>query len=446
MGEYFSTAQEGFLWIESLSDMERNERDRKRAFRLERMIDLCLFFDNPQDKCDVIHIAGSKGKGSTAAFITHALSAAGKRVGLYTSPHLSSYKERFQIIDPYSGQRRDPSEETLISLMEMIRKRLDHGGVDLNGGYPTSFELLTLLAFFVYIKEGCEWVVLETGLGGRLDATNVCKPKLTIITPIEKEHTEYLGDTLEKIAREKGGIIKEGIPLIVSHQKNEVLGELLKMSQEKNAPTFLLRDNLLKYDLSYPGQGTMNVDYHWSKSSFPSSVSLKMVGPVQADNCAVAIMAMENLFPQLGEEELLKGLASASLPGRSQVVSHAPLIVLDGAHTPGSIKAITEGFEALSSGRPKRILIFGCALDKDAQAMAPLLTPFFDRIIISKPGTFKRSDIRALEEIFLQYGPCEKIEIPSEALIVAKEYAGDEGAILVTGSFYLAGEVFDALK
>ncbi|MDC7223185.1 MAG: Mur ligase family protein [Spirochaetales bacterium] len=430
--------------MESLSNMERSDRDRKRAFRLERMVELCRFFDDPQECCPVIHLAGSKGKGSTGAFLSHILAARGEKVGLYTSPHLIDYRERIQIIEP-KGKGRFAKEGFLLSSMNHIRQKLNRA--ELTGGYPTTFELLTLLAFLIFREEGCDFVVLETGLGGRLDATNVCRPVLTLITPIEREHCEFLGETLEEIAAEKGGIIKEGIPLVCASQKGSVLTVLEGKAKERNAPFSCLSSLLKDYSVSYGDGGIMKIRYEWAEGlNYPAEAESSLIGPVQAENAALAVAALGILDPDLPHEVIKAGLRRAVLPGRSQILSTDPLIMLDGAHTPRSTEAIRDAFLELTAGLSPRVLIFGCALDKDARAMGEILAGSFDKVIISRPGTFKKSDPPGTAGIFREFAPCDLMEEPSEAVQAALGEISSGGALLVTGSFYLAGEVFHVLS
>ncbi|MBN2627378.1 MAG: bifunctional folylpolyglutamate synthase/dihydrofolate synthase [Spirochaetales bacterium] len=440
----FTTPDEGFAWMESLSNMERSSRDKKRAFRLERMRELCRHFGDPQESCPVVHIAGTKGKGSTAAFLAYIQAEAGHKTGLYTSPHLTDYRERIQIITAAEGARPVP-EEILTGLMNRIRSELDRK--ELDGGYPTTFELLTLLGFLSFRESGCSRVVLETGLGGRLDATNVCRPELTLITPIEKEHTEFLGNTLEEIAGEKGGIIKPGVPLLTARQKPEVLTVLKRIAGERGSSLTGLEDCLQSRKVTYNDRGSMDVLYRWEGDISPiREISLSMVGAIQADNAALALMAVPYLSAAPSEVSVKHGLSRAHLPGRSHVLSRNPLIMLDGAHTPRSVEAILEAFTGAASEASERVLIFGCALDKDARAMAAVLAPPFDRIIISRPGTFKKSDPPGVAGIFSEYALCELIEDPVEAVKTALAELSPGGALLVTGSFYLAGEIYHALS
>ncbi|MDC7221913.1 MAG: bifunctional folylpolyglutamate synthase/dihydrofolate synthase [Spirochaetales bacterium] len=444
MIEAFTTVQEGFLWMESLSNLEKSDRDKKRAYRLERMVELCRLFEDPQRACPVVHLAGSKGKGSTAAFLSFILAEKGEKTGLYTSPHLADYRERMQIIEK-DGGARFAQEEILLAAMNRIRLKLEEA--ELSGGFPTTFELLTLLAFLVFREEECSFIILETGLGGRLDATNVCLPRLSIITPIEKEHTQFLGDTLEEIAGEKAGIIKENIPVLVSPQKEEVFTVLSKRAEEKKAPFYRVDDFIEDIRVTYSNRGTMEIRFSWrNNNTFLPEAECSLVGSVQAENAALAITAASLLFPQLSQNSIGRGLKRAALPGRSQILSTAPLIMLDGAHTPRSAKAAREAFLALSKSRSPRVLIFGCALDKDARGMAALLSDSFDRIIISRPGTFKESDPAGIARIFETFGPCELIEDSQAALESALKDIQKVGSLLVTGSFYLAGEIYHGLK
>jgi dihydrofolate synthase / folylpolyglutamate synthase len=447
MSRKITSIQEGFLWMESLTNMEKSARDKKRAYRLERMVELCRFFGNPQKEYSLIHLAGSKGKGSTAAMISSILTEKGEKTGLYTSPHLTDYRERIQIIRA-EGELPFASDDILLNCMNHINDGLlqMESNLEESGGYPTTFELLTLLAFLVFKEEHCSYVVLETGLGGRLDATNVCHPLITLITPIEKEHCEFLGNTLEEIAAEKGGIIKENIPVLVSYQKKEVLAVLQKKAQEKKAPLIELNSLLSGLNVSYEKSGLMEVMFDWNNNyPYPKEAIMSLVGPVQAENAALAIGAVKQLFPALPQKIIKEGLRKASLPGRSQIVSLEPLIMLDGAHTPRSIEAVKEAFLKMCDTRSPRILIFGCAIDKDARSMAKILSHSFDRIIISRPGTFKKSNPSGTADIFREFTSCDLMEDSQSAVQSALTEIAGKGALLVTGSFYLAGEVFNAL-
>ena len=231
MKETFSKLEDGFKWIESYTNLEKKADEVKRFYRLDRMFSLLELFRNPQNNFKSIHLAGSKGKGSTAVLIASGLQERGHKTGLYTSPHLICYQERIRVNQVLLD------DAVYLDQINRLNKTLSSNtGRNLPGGNdPTTFELLTLLAFLVFEAQECHWAVIETGLGGRLDATNTLLPELCVITPIEKEHTLWLGDTLRKIAGEKAGIIKQGTPLVIAAQQDEVLSVLKETADLKKA-------------------------------------------------------------------------------------------------------------------------------------------------------------------------------------------------------------------
>ncbi len=246
------TGDTGFRHFESRTNLERLQ-PQLRLYRLERMEALLKKLGSPERTLPVVHIAGSKGKGSTAAYTTSLLAASGYTVGLYMSPHVTGYRERFSVIPPRraTGEVVEPTDpaaallpggdtyesalaETTYRIWSAVEE-ISRAGTE-DDDLPTTFELLTALAFLFFPAVGCDWIVLETGLGGRLDATNVCRPEVAVITRIELEHTDYLGDTIEKIATEKAGIIKKGVPVVCAAQRHEAADVFRRIAAEREAP------------------------------------------------------------------------------------------------------------------------------------------------------------------------------------------------------------------
>lgn len=405
----------------------------KREYRLDRMRALCEIFGNPQNEYDVIHIAGSKGKGSTAAYIAALMKEAGHRVGIYSSPHLADYRERFRVEgEPF------PEEKALQTARSVMLRCADEGEA-------TTFELLTLFGFVFFRDLGCDTVVLECGLGGRLDATNVItRPKGVVLTPIEMEHADILGPELTDIAREKAGILKAGSPAWTAQQSPAVLGVFRERARELGIPLHELGGQLAAIQEMRP-EG-----FRWClnwKNRTPETVLLGMGAHVQAYNAALALEVVRSLEPAL-PGHASRVLTGVSLPGRFQVLRQHPPVVLDGAHTPESVRSVMKAFFTLgkgdSGGDP--LLLFGCAKGKDYDGMARILCggeyPSFKNVIVSTPGTFKLSDPPAVARSFKKTGArVELIPSPSKAWERALEYAGDRRGILVTGSFYMAGEI-----
>jgi dihydrofolate synthase/folylpolyglutamate synthase len=326
---------------------------------------------------------------------------------------------------------------------------------------PTTFELLTLTAFLVFRRLQCDWVVLETGLGGRLDATNVVEPVATVITPIELEHTEYLGDSLSEIAAEKAGIVKPGVPLFLSPQHDEAREVLTRVAAERGAGCYELEELLTDLRVYNSTQGSA-VSMQFRGDPEPHQCTLAMIGRMQAQNASLALLVGRTLFPETDTGCLLEALAETRLAGRFEILwsgaSHSAAhvaafsstaedripVVLDGAHTPHSIEALRTSFlELFGAGG---VLIFGCAANKRHDAMADLLAPYFSHCVVARPGTFKQSEPERIVESFrknLAETRCELILEPEPALRRAVELARrtPARAVLVTGSFYLVSEI-----
>jgi dihydrofolate synthase / folylpolyglutamate synthase len=418
------------------------ERGQKTVFKLDRMLELCSLLGNPQDAYRSIHVAGSKGKGSVSIMIARILEAGGRRVGLYTSPHILRWKERITL----AGD--EMPEEVLVSAAEEALSLLEgKSPADFPGDeLPTYFELTTLIAFCAFRRIGCEDAVIETGLGGRLDSTNVVFPAASVITPIELEHTEWLGDTIPKIAAEKAGIIKAGRPCFISRQKPEAARIFVERSRELQS---LLRETprlVSVSELAIDPAGTRaRIAFKGDsplKNRFPSGVEVHtpMIGRIQSENMALALLAAGELDKGIGAVAAMQGLSKASLPARFEVVSLDPPIVLDGAHTPDSIRLSLESFNSLFCG--PAILLFACAEDKKSDDMAAILAPRFDRIILTRPGSFKKGDLPAVERGFTAAGAAYRaIEDYQAAITLAiKESQELARPLLIAGSFYLCAE------
>lgn len=456
MSTQFAGVDEAFAYIESFTNLERSQI-LKREYRLERMQALLDDFRRPERNLEVIHIAGSKGKGSTAAFIAAILEAAGSDVGLYTSPHVESYTERF------TSAGRPLPEHVLIEEIERIRSYVEQGGEarfehEAYGGPPTTFELLTLLAFLAFTRLGFRHAVVETGLGGRLDATNVVEPRASVITPIELEHTEYLGDTIPEIAGEKAGIIKSA-PTFIGRLVPEAREVMEARLAATGAPGYFLDSEAPRIDLDTAGVPPyLRVGL---RDGTAVEARLAMLGAAQADNAALAAVCVHTLFADIAPRTIARGIETARLPGRGELlrdVGEVP-VVLDGAHTPHSVARLRETFtELFGEGG---VLVFGSVLGKDHETMAEILAPAFDRVIVARPGTFKESDPQAVAAAFAARGAEVTLQPDAAAALeLALSHGRSSGGrsnrpggtgtttkpVLVTGSFYLLGEVRRAIR
>lgn len=428
---------EGFTNLEKQTDHYST-----RAYRLDRMHALLKHIGNPENSFRKLHLAGSKGKGSTASYLASALTQRGYKTGLYMSPHLCDYRERFTLSGTFF------SEEQLVEAGNELQQLLkgfifsDEWG-ETN---PTTFELYTAYAYLLFKLAGCQWAVIETGLGGRLDATNTIDSEAAILCPIELEHTKILGNTIEQIASEKSKIIKKGKPVFIGFEDEKAMSVFRREAEEQQSPVYSLSEELDSYESKTTREGEL-VHYTW-KGGQQDRLILRMRGQVQAQNCALALMVLRTLG--LEDQSTQKALENNQIPGRFQQLSSEPDVYVDGAHTPQSLKALLSSFSTLHD-ETKSTLIYGALEDKDHEHMVNLILDHFHRIIISKPGTFKKSDIASLNllmntqagkrsgnyEIFL-------VEDNLEALKLAYAKTPSNGAILACGSFYLAGGIKQA--
>lgn len=427
----FTTAEQVFDYLESFTNLERGGY-QPREYRLERMQSLVAAFNHPERNFRVLHVAGSKGKGSVCSFAASCFRTAGFLTGTYLSPHVSSYLERIQI--PGVDDARIAAE--IIAAGERLRShvrtlRLSEPEQTL----PTTFELLTLLAFLVFQAVEVEIGVVEVGLGGRLDATNLVQPETAVITHIELEHTEYLGNTLEAIAREKGGIIKEGVPVVIAPQKPEVERVLRAIASDRGCRVIGAEgvEVIVKHTDLSGNEVTIRFP-----DGFAVHTHLASPGGIHALNSATAVSAVRVMEPTMSPDAVAAGLAATRIPGRAEVFPGPPPVLLDGAHTPVSVSAVAELARDLVPDET-RVLIFGSVAGKKHTQMLEALVPAFDHVIISRPGTFKKSYPRTLHEACLEAGgSCTLREEMDEALALA--YSMNPGLIVVTGSFYLVGE------
>ena len=423
-----------FSYLESFANLEQSPAlFNQRSYRLDRMKAMLQAFGNPHLAYRVIHVAGTKGKGSTATLAAAVLEAAGERTGLYTSPHVESYWERISV------RGLSPDDELLITLTRRLQRLLRTLENDpaFTDGPPNTFELLTLLGFAYFREKRCDTAVIETGLGGRLDATNVVCPELSVITPVELEHTEILGETLEEIAAEKGGIIKPSVPVFSAAQDGRAAAVLRRMAAERQSPlTFLpeectrlhSRCTLAGTELRLRLRGEAEKRFH-----------LGLLGGFQAENAALVYLALKR-SRNIPEAAFDAGFRAARLPGRMEILSEAPAIMLDGAHTPQSVRRLLEAFRALF---PRGgLLLFGAVSGKKIREMAALLAPAFSLVIITTPGSFKASDPETLYSLFKAHNPATVlIRDTGAAYRRAVAEAETRGPLLITGSFYLAGKI-----
>ena len=392
---------------------------------------------NPHRKFKAVHVAGTNGKGSTSAFIASILRAAGLRVGLYTSPHLVSFTERIRI----NGDQI--SEKRVVELAKRIRKACD----DLNAAdsitamNPTFFEVTTAIAFTYFAEEDVDLAVIEVGMGGRLDSTNVIVPLVSIITNIDLEHTEYLGTTLEQIATEKAGIIKLGVPVVTGATQPETAG-IIERTAHANASTIArLYNDFMPENVASGSEQIF--DYHGIKASY-RALKIHMVGRYQVDNACLALAAVEYLRDAgvaVDDNSVRLGLERARWEGRMERIEKRPDVYLDGAHNPASAQKLAATIRELKPSYGKMILVVGILCDKDYQGIVRQIVPFADRVVVTRPHYTRALDVAFLAgEIRKLHTQVTSAETVAAAIARAREEASPDDLILVTGSLYVVGE------
>lgn len=442
----FSDFDQFCTYMESFANLEKKQSGYTvRMYRLDRMRAILDHIGNPERDFRSIHVAGSKGKGSTASFLAKGLCAIGHKTGLYTSPHLTDYRERFTISGQFFPEAQlVQTANLLVSRLEGFRFEDEWGTTE-----PTAFELYTSYAFLLFSQTGCAWAVIETGLGGRLDATNTIVPEAAVITPIELEHTAILGNTISLIAEEKAKIIKPGVPVFISKQRDDARAIFTSEAERQHSRLYDLEAEVEALATRTEIDGEQ-VSIDWTRGE-QTRLTLSMRGEVQAENCALALLVLRKLHlyePQVTE----RALEEARLPGRMEFLGDAPPLVIDGAHTVESLRHLLNSFRQLF-GNSGNTVIYGVLEDKDHLHMTQLLLPLFDRIIVSRPGTFKRSNPKALFQLLqdevgeLRNPPRLLLEENADkALQLALETTEKDKAILCTGSFYLCGEITRAFR
>lgn len=397
-------------------------------FGLERIRILLEALGNPQDRCRFVHVAGTNGKGSTCAMIESALRASGRRTGLFISPHLIEPTERIAI----NGQPTPVERftEAFNRVHELSEKMLDAGTIDL---HPTYFETVTAMGFLIFSEAQTDIVVLEVGLGGRLDATNVVHPELSVITQIDFDHEKFLGISLEAIAGEKAGILKPGVPAVFSRQRPEVVPVLEKRAAELGIPVSRTSEWAIS-DLDLDARGS-RFTLAGPRRGAALRIRCPLAGEHQVENAATAAVALAQLgLPQNAIED---GIALARWPGRLELVSERPEIIIDGAHNPAGARALAAYIDRFYSNRRVR-MIYGAMRDKAVEEVCGILFPRAQEIVATAP-----QQPRALyPEAILQVGghPNARTAPDLKAALALMADATPEDVIFITGSLYLVGE------
>jgi dihydrofolate synthase/folylpolyglutamate synthase len=446
------TYAEALEWLYGRIDYERTRPNtRTNPFRLERIARLLDRLGSPHRRIAAIHIAGTKGKGSTAAMLDSILRAAGFCTGLFTSPHIEKFEERMRV----DGRliTADQLSRLVTRLRDLLRDEPDS-----NDRVPTFFEVTTLLAWMMFDELNVRIAVLETGLGGRLDCTNVCTPLVTIITSIGLDHTQILGDTIAEIAGEKAGILKPGVPVVqgqlpeeadrvVGLRANElgcqrlVCGRDFDWQEKPVSDVQPARKRVQSLCVATPG------------ATF-DDLTLPLLGRHQLHNASVAVMAAsllrESGLEQIDGAAIATGLAETHWPLRFEIFDdQQPVIILDAAHNPDSMRAVTSVLQGNEWQNRRRVLVFAASSDKDVRSMLQVILPHFDAVVLTRflgnPRSVGPQDLEALVAECEPHRDLRRFlnsaETPGEALKLARKLTGPAGIVCVTGSIYLAAEL-----
>jgi dihydrofolate synthase/folylpolyglutamate synthase len=438
-------------FLASHTDYEKMRvvRYNTTTFNLDRMRTLLKHLGNPHTKFKTAHVAGTKGKGSTCHMLAAMLQAGGLKTGLYTSPHLIDMRERIRINDEMISYERFVD---LVKRIEPLLKKMAHAGA--GNERPTFFEIFTAMAFTYYAEENVDIAVIETGMGGRLDSTNVISPEVCAVTSISKDHMSVLGNTLTKIAEEKAGIFKKDIPALTCQQTPEVMNVFRRVAGTAKCPLNVVGQDLefsFRFEITRPIGPHMRVCLTTETNRF-EHLAVPLMGEHQAVNCGLALAMLDRLKQRGLNFEMtkaLEGLARVKIPGRLEVVSQSPHVIIDGAHNAASVQAL---FRGIGQHIPydSMVVIFGCNCDKDIDGMLEQLSLGADKVIFTRAtNNPKAADPHELSNLYTErYGKMVQVaENFPHAMEIAARAISREDVVAVTGSFYLIGEAkqyFDA--
>ena len=435
--------EKALSYLESFVDYERKapEKYDKRTYSLARTKKLLNYLGSPHNSIKAIHIAGTNGKGSTGAMLTSILKESNLRAGFYSSPHLVSFRERIRIGEELI------SEEEICTLLKDVKAAVEKLKKH-SSETPSFFEVYTALAFLYFANKEVDFAVLEVGMGGRLDATNVVKPEVSVFTDIDIDHTGELGTTRLEIAREKSGIIKQGVPVITTAQEEDVLSVIFETCKEKNCAmtevrmgndspgvTGLRRIHLEEKAVSLEG---CKFRAYGTQNSY-GVLSTSLLGAHQIPNAGLALCCAEHLG--IVSDCIERGLGNTVWPGRIQLFPGNPPILLDGAHNPSAAGSLASTIKRLFPGK-KVILIFGVCSDKDINGVGKELFPVADKIIFTKADNPRAAGPSYLKKAFARFdGNMQVTDSSVSALKTALSESSANDLICVAGSFFLVGEI-----
>lgn len=406
-------------------------------YGLERTFKLLEHLGNPEKKLKLVHVAGTNGKGSTTAMIAALLRGKGFKVGMYTSPFLEEFEERIQI------NGKNIPKTILGDLMDKVREAVDKV-IEEGYNHPTEFEIITCLMFIYFYTEKVDYAVIEVGLGGRLDSTNVITPLVSVIASISFDHTNLLGNTLREIAEEKAGIIKEGIPVVTYPQEKEALDVLIEKSKEMNSRLYVVsKDNGKFLEICNENRIFQKVQVNLGKDTF--NVKLPLLGEHQIVNLLVALNTYKVISEiegfSIDNQEIFKAISTVTWIGRLETMKQNPLLVIDGAHNIQGIRSLRANVEKYYKYK-NMYLLLGILADKQVEEMVKEITPMAKKVYALTPHSDRAELADDLKEIVDKYNSnCIALESYKEALELALMEADKDDLILVSGSLYMIGDM-----
>lgn len=436
----FKNYGQAISYLFEKTDYERQEHLRYNVttFNLKRMERLLSLLGNPHKKFDTAHIAGTKGKGSTATMLAKMLEANGYKVGLYTSPHVVSLHERIAV------NSQMINEERMRSLLNRVYAPVEKIS---RTDPPTFFEIMTAMAFMHFADVKVDIGVIETGMGGRLDSTNVIWPKVVGITSLSIDHTQQLGNTIESIAKEKAGIMKRGVPAVTVQQEPEAMEVLKSHASSVKAPLSVTGDDDIDFSHRFetsPEHGPHTRICLTTPTSKFEHLRVPLHGKHQAINCGLALAMLDklkNVGYKIDNDKAIDGLNKVTLLGRMEMICDDPRIMIDGAHNAASIEAL---IHAIGQHIPydSMVVIFGCNTDKDVRGMLQKLQYGADKVVFTRSNFAKAMSPEDLADMYTQIcgKMCQAASSLGEALQIAKSAVSRGDLICITGSFYLIGQ------
>jgi dihydrofolate synthase/folylpolyglutamate synthase len=442
----FRTYDQAIKYLFERTDYERQSRLRYNVttFNLDRMHALLKGLGNPHKKLRAVHIAGTKGKGSTATMLARMLEANGSKTGLYTSPHVTTLHERIAVNGVMISERQ------MLGLINRVHATVEKLAAE--GDAPTFFEIMTAMAFMHFADENVDFAIIETGLGGRLDSTNVIEPAVVGITSISIDHQNLLGNTIDSIAKEKAGVIKAGVPVVTVPQDPKAMRVLKKEALAMKAPLIVTGRDI---DFSYRFESSREHGPHTrvcvtTPNSRFEHLRVPLPGEHQAINCGLALAMLDKLKEQgytIDDAKAVEGLSSVKMVGRMELICDDPRIIVDAAHNAASVKAL---IAAIGQHVPydSMIIIFGCNSDKDVRGMLMQLQYGADKVIFTRSNSPKAMLPQDLAEMYTEIcgKMCQTALTVREAVRTARSAISREDLICITGSFYLVGQAKEQLK